>query len=1242
MENLSHRSRIKNKSYGIFILIIFIFSIITINGNSLLIQNPFKFSKALATNNSIVEKVLQNNYSNNLISRATDSSNNLTISKDLTTGINQKNAPNTDNFNITNGYTIKPILWNLTLASTVTFDDRGNTYISEAGYAPDGLEATPRILKIDPFDRVSILVDRDLYGPITDMEYHDGQLYVSNRAKISTVDAETGVVKDIIVGLPSLGDYSNNQIAFGPDGRLYFGQGTATNSGVIGEDNYGWLKLMPIIYGIPYFHDVPAKDLKLTGSNFKSKDILTLFNSTDTRSTGAFVPFGNKTKENQIIHGDNKCNGCIISTKPDGSDLKVIGWGLRNPQGLAFDINDSNTLYITNEGAEERGSRPIANDMDKIYGINASSILNIVNSNVSSNSDKKPVIPYFGWPDYFGNAEPVTTPKFQSNTSKESLSFLTKDHSPVQKPKALINDSAKISQITFSTNNSTFGYKGMAFISEFGDLGQGQEINSSNNSTTNVSSALVNKSMDGFKNSQDVDIKGQKIILFDPKNKTYKDFISLKNADPSFRPIDVSFNPNGSALYITSLSKAEIRNTIPEKGFPLTNPTPWYYKHTGVLWKVTNSTSDTLTLSKDKQKQLQLIPELKSKINSGPPPTNMTKYLNIPSGYKMEPVLWNLDLPGSFAFDKKGNVYFASTGITYGKVSTTPSIYKIDKNGTVSLLADRPLHGILSDIEFNENDGLLYVAHRNLVSTVNTTTGEVKDILVGLPVPAYVTHPLGQLAIGPDKRIYISIGGLSNTAVPDISDWGIGWIRDMPFMHEIPGQNITLTGQNFMSDNFITSDPKDKTVTGGMMSFGTPSFEGQKVKGDSRCTSCIISINPDGSDLRLHAWGIRNAYGMIFDEKGMLFMASNGDDDKGIRRNTYDPDSVFVLDPKQSNITYFGWPDYPSINKESIGEPKFNESPKQSYFNKPLIADPPTITTPFLELGMSVGNSQAAYSTNEQFGFKGKIFVGEFGTIAPVTHIFHKPNERDVSDIMGKIIGQKIVIVDPNTRTLHDFISLKNPVASFRPVGLGFTPDGSVLYLASIEKEQERMITPKGGVLSTTTDYPFLGTGTIWKIIKILDNNTETKPAEQSLNLSNTSKTGNTSLTAPYGGINSSQIWRENMINEKKTLNTNTSNFTKLPIEVNASIVKGAALLKEYAFNPNPIIIKKGGTVTWTNDDSVTHTITFGYSLGDPKMGKEFDSGMLGKSFTHTFKKTGEFPYLCQVHPTMKGMVIVK
>jgi plastocyanin len=84
------------------------------------------------------------------------------------------------------------------------------------------------------------------------------------------------------------------------------------------------------------------------------------------------------------------------------------------------------------------------------------------------------------------------------------------------------------------------------------------------------------------------------------------------------------------------------------------------------------------------------------------------------------------------------------------------------------------------------------------------------------------------------------------------------------------------------------------------------------------------------------------------------------------------------------------------------------------------------------------------------------------------------------------------------------------------------------------------------------------------------------------------------------------------------------------------SIVPGAQVLTTTAFNPNPITIGTGTTVTWTNNDSnVAHT-----STAD---GGAWDSGALapGAAFSHTFNTVGTFTYHCRIHPNMVGTVSV-
>lgn len=101
--------------------------------------------------------------------------------------------------------------------------------------------------------------------------------------------------------------------------------------------------------------------------------------------------------------------------------------------------------------------------------------------------------------------------------------------------------------------------------------------------------------------------------------------------------------------------------------------------------------------------------------------------------------------------------------------------------------------------------------------------------------------------------------------------------------------------------------------------------------------------------------------------------------------------------------------------------------------------------------------------------------------------------------------------------------------------------------------------------------------------------------------------------------------------------------------EAKVSIVAGASTLVDKAYSPNPIEVKVGQKVEWTNDDTVMHTVTSG-AAGSPDSGKAFDSGFSGptslsakgKTFEHTFDKAGEYVYYCQLHPTMAGKVIVK
>jgi plastocyanin len=93
------------------------------------------------------------------------------------------------------------------------------------------------------------------------------------------------------------------------------------------------------------------------------------------------------------------------------------------------------------------------------------------------------------------------------------------------------------------------------------------------------------------------------------------------------------------------------------------------------------------------------------------------------------------------------------------------------------------------------------------------------------------------------------------------------------------------------------------------------------------------------------------------------------------------------------------------------------------------------------------------------------------------------------------------------------------------------------------------------------------------------------------------------------------------------------------------SIVPGSSSLTDTAFQPNPVQVSVGNTVTWTNNDSQPHTVTSG-SNGQPD--NKFNSSpnfspLLnpGQTFSFTFTQAGDYPYFCMLHPNMVGTASV-
>jgi glucose/arabinose dehydrogenase len=442
------------------------------------------------------------------------------------------------------GYGVDVAVRGLTYPTSVEFDDAGAMYIAEGGYMPGDMTQPARILKCEASGSGTDLkvVATDLQRPITDLLWHDGRLYISHKGRISVL--EHGAVRDLVTGLPSFGDHSNDQMSIGPDGRLYFGQGSATNSGVVGPDDFsfGWPKEHPEVC------DVPGKDITVIAPAFESPDpraevkgeLPSKVDPTSLAHTSAFHPFGQAEPAGSVVRGAAKANGAILSMKTDGTDLAVYAWGFRNPYGVLW--TPDGRLCVADAGSDERGSRPIAHAPEKLWLVERDT--------------------WYGWPDFEGGI-PVTDPVYASKRGP-APQFLLRDHPPVPKPWLTFESHASITQLDVG-RSADFGRIGDLYLASSGDE---SEITAAEK----VRAGYWVRRIDPSSGKSELFFRAKPAAL-GPSGLEH-----VVTAGPR-RFVDLRFSPAGDALYIVDIGPMQF--TTGEKG-----PEPRAFPHTGVIWRV--------------------------------------------------------------------------------------------------------------------------------------------------------------------------------------------------------------------------------------------------------------------------------------------------------------------------------------------------------------------------------------------------------------------------------------------------------------------------------------------------------------------------------------------------------------------------------------------------------------------------------------------------------------------------------
>ncbi|HXE54591.1 MAG TPA: hypothetical protein VN541_16340, partial [Tepidisphaeraceae bacterium] len=296
------------------------------------------------------------------------------------------------------GFVVQPYIRNLTAPTAIAWDTDGSLLVAEGG----SYSEEPRIIAFRKDGSTSTIYPQrrqlfvdigkphfTMYGPIGGMLVYNGLIYVSHRdadgfGMISALDRHGGHTT-IVAHLPARGDYAVTDLTIDPRlHRLYFGVGAATNSGVVGIDNWEWVRELPQV------HDQSFVRLHLNGYRFDSPNPFSgLFGPADIAVTAPFQPFNvsNQTE----IDASKLPNAAIYSCSPSGGDLRVEATGIRYPRGLAW--NRLYAVYFTNEGMELRGTRPVKNDPD--------ALLRLIEND------------WYGWPDYTADLQPVENDRFQ-------------------------------------------------------------------------------------------------------------------------------------------------------------------------------------------------------------------------------------------------------------------------------------------------------------------------------------------------------------------------------------------------------------------------------------------------------------------------------------------------------------------------------------------------------------------------------------------------------------------------------------------------------------------------------------------------------------------------------------------------------------------------------------------------------------------------------------------------------------
>jgi glucose/arabinose dehydrogenase len=422
----------------------------------------------------------------------------------------------------------------------------------------------------------------------------------NNTSRVVTIDVGANEVRTFIGGLPT-GDHPTEQILV-KDGFVYWSQGSATNSSVVGHDNGGAAG--------PNEHDIACQDVRLSENTWPSGDghETSAFSKHGQARPGALV----KAFEDATQKG--MCTGAILRARvradhPEKT-VEPFSWGYRNPFGIRFPPKNhtlADGLFVTENGEDERGARPTNNAPDRLQ---------------LAKQTGKGTPDFHGWPDRFGFLDSTQAVFDPQGGPSDDLGFAAKGNprtTPVKHALAF-PPQAPIAPLAIEPTDVAV-------------VGPDFAPNSFVHDPLKVGAALVAREGDfGFSTRNGLPIVGHDIELvnFSGKGKSLRlelsrfafncrqgfqdhlpdgspackadkdevDPVAPGNNGQAFanhlrginRPLTVMFGPDG-ALYLVDFGAVrDVGRSDPKQRFKVDADGPLVQiPHTGVIWKITST-----------------------------------------------------------------------------------------------------------------------------------------------------------------------------------------------------------------------------------------------------------------------------------------------------------------------------------------------------------------------------------------------------------------------------------------------------------------------------------------------------------------------------------------------------------------------------------------------------------------------------------------------------------------------------